>query len=66
MPKWSGNNWTLLAGPQCDSGPQPPEDDDPETDPEIRARGYKETFVSQYDGIEAYYHKGKYRHTTKQ
>ena len=46
MSQWIGDNWTLRARPKNESDPRrvlPKDADESDTDPEIRAHGYKET-----------------------
>ena len=68
MTQWVGDNWRLRAGPQPDSTQDQYEstDDDTKVDPELRLRGYKESFVREYDGIRVYHHQGRYQHQTEQ
>ena len=68
MTQWVGDNWRLRAGPQLDSEQDQNEsaEDDTKVDPELRLRGYKESFVREYDGIRVYHHQGRYQHLTKQ
>jgi hypothetical protein len=68
MTQWVGDNWRLRAGPQPDATQDQNEsaDDDTKVDPEIRLRGYKESFVREYDGIRVYHHQGRYQHQTEQ
>ena len=63
-----GDNWRLRAGPQPDStlDQNVSIDDDTKVDPELRLRGYKESFVREYDGIRVYHHQGRYQHQTEQ
>ena len=68
MTQWVGDNWRLRAGPQPDSTQDQNEstDDDTKVDTELRLRGYKESFVREYDGIRVYHHQGRYQHQTEQ
>ena len=68
MTQWVGDNWRLRAGPQPDStlDQNVSTDDDTKVDPELRLRGYKESFVREYDGIRVYHHQGRYQHQTEQ
>jgi hypothetical protein len=68
MTQWVGDNWRLRAGPQPDStlDQNVSIDDDTKVDPELRLRGYKESFVREYDGIRVYHHQGRYQHQTEQ
>ena len=57
-----------MAGPQPEAvqDQKEAEEDDTEADPELRLRGYKESFVREYDGIKVYHHQGRYQHITEQ
>ena len=63
-----GRQRRLRAGPQPDAAQDQKEstEDDTEADPELRLRGYKETFVREHDGIKVYHHQGRYQHVTVQ
>ena len=68
MAQWIGDTWRLRAGPQPEAAQDQNalEEDDTEADPELRLRGYKESFVREYDGIKVYHHQGRYQHITVQ